>query len=575
MSPELIERDSLIDPPSNTPIAEPESDSDPGSPASPTGVGSPGTPTRNDLLLLIAEERARLAALDCQRDEIRDRLEVLRAQLVEASTLLPPRVVQRSLRTSRGTPNTASEKVRLFRSLFRGREEIFPTRFMSKRTGRPGYAPACSNKFVRGICGLPVVKCGDCPNQAFLPVDDQAILDHLRGHHVMGVYPLLRDETCWFLAVDFDRAAWKDDVLSFVETCRSLHVPVAVERSRSGDGAHVWFFFASAITAGVARRMGSYLITETMSRRHQLSMESYDRLFPNQDTMPRKGFGNLIALPPQYDARKHGNTVFLDDDLEPRADQWAYLASAPRIEASVVEAIAAEATRRGQVIGLRLADAPDDEHTTPWTRPPSRTALVRISGPLPKQVHAVLAQRLFIDKEGLPSPLLNQIKRIAAFQNPEFYKKQMMRLSTALTPRVVACAEEFPQHIALPRGCHGEVEKLLDDHGVNLVVDDQRHEGRSLDVRFEGELTSIQEQAATALMQHDIGVFVAPPGLGKTVLGTHLVARRRRSTLVLVHRRPLLDQWVAQLAMLLGIDEKTVGQVGGGNAARTGCSTWR
>ncbi len=448
---------------------------------------------------------------------------------------------------------------------------MFPTRFVSKKTGKPGYAPACANKFVRGVCGLPTVKCGECPNQGFLPVGDHAILDHLQGRHVMGVYPLLQDETCWFLAADFDKTAWKEDVTSFVETCHAAGVPVAVERSRSGNGAHAWFFFDSPVPASVARRMGCYLITETMSRRHQLGMESYDRLFPNQDTMPRKGFGNLIALPLQHDARKHGNTVFLDADLEPHSDPWAFLASVPRIAPATVEAIAREAALRGRVVGVRLAEPTDDDQVDPWARLPSRKPRhALVPGPLPRNVHAVLGQRLFVEKAELPSPLLNRIKRLAAFQNPEFYKKQMMRLSTAATPRVIACAEELPEHIALPRGCQGDLAALLAEHGVTLVISDERHGGEPLKVRFQGTLTPLQEQAAQVLLQEDIGVFVAPPGIGKTVLGTYLISQRCRSTLVLVHRRPLLDQWVTQLSMFLGIDEKNVGRVGGGKRRPNG-----
>src|SRR5437867_10387536 len=269
----------------------------------------------------------------------------------------------------------------------------------------------------------------------------------------MGVYPLLSDETCWFLAVDFDKAAWKEDVASFAETCRSVGVPVAVERLRSGNGAHAWFFFAAPLPASIARKMGCYLITETMARRHQLSLGSYDRLFPNQDTMPRGGFGNLIALPLQHDARKLGNTVFLDVDLEPFSDQWAYLASLARMETATVEGIAEEAARRGQIIGVRLADTGEDGDTAPWERLPSRKPRrVPVVGLLPKEVGAVLAQRLFVEKAGLPSALLNQIKRLAAFQNPEFYKRQTMRLSTAVTPRVISCAEDLAGYVGLPRG---------------------------------------------------------------------------------------------------------------------------
>jgi superfamily II DNA or RNA helicase len=317
--------------------------------------------------------------------------------------------------------------------------------------------------------------------------------------------------------------------------------------------------------------MGCYLLTEAMARRHQLSLASYDRLFPNQDTMPRGGFGNLIALPLQHEPRRQGNSVFVDKRFQAYTDQWAYLASVPRIDPATVEALAREAMRRGLVVGVRFAEPADYEESTPWMRRSSGCSRrVPIPGPLPREVRAVLSQRLFVEKTDLPSPLLNEVKRLAAFQNPEFYKKQSMRLSTAMTPRVIGCAEELSGHIALPRGCRHELEKLLQEYEVGLVIEDQRHEGETLPVEFKGELTAIQQQAARALLQHDIGVFVAPPGIGKTVLGTYLVAKRARSTLVLVHRRPLLDQWVAQLSMFLGLEEKEIGQIGGGKRKPNG-----
>jgi hypothetical protein len=246
----------------------------------------------------------------------------------------------------------------------------------------------------------------------------------------MGVYPLLKDETCWFLTADFDKEAWREDVLAFTETCRHVRIPYAIERSRSGNGAHVWFFFSSPVVAAAARKMGSYLITETMARRHQLSMASYDRLFPNQDTLPSGGFGNLIALPLQYHPRKDGNTVFLDDALEPLPDQWSYLAALTPIPAETVERIAIEATTRGQVIGLQISDVAEDEfEARPWLKSVSRKPRSNpINEPIPRAVPGVLSQRLYIEKAGLPSALLNQIKRLAAFQNPEFYKKQNLRL---------------------------------------------------------------------------------------------------------------------------------------------------
>lgn len=523
---------------------------------------------RQQLLAELAREESCLAELESRRGAALSRVEVLRAKLSALSAEEPAQSVLPVAMVAQATP---ADKVRLFRALFRGREDVFPTRFTSRKTGKAGYAPACANKFVRGVCDLPRIKCSECPNQAFTPVDDRVVLDHLRGRHVMGVYPLLEDETCWFLAIDFDKSSWTEDVGAFAETCRAVDVPVAVERSRSGDGAHAWFFFGAPVAASVARKMGCYLLTETMSRRHELSMGSYDRLFPNQDTMPRGGFGNLIALPLQYEARQQGNSVFVDASFQAYDDQWSYLASLPRMAPSFVESLATEATRRGRVIGVRLAEPPDEEESTPWKRRPSgRPRQASITGPLPREVRAVLAQRLFVEKASLPSPLLNDIKRLAAFQNPEFYKKQSLRLSTAMTPRVIACAEDLVQHVALPRGCLGDLEELLRAHGVALNAEDQRQEGESLGADFVGELTAVQQEAAEALLRHDIGVFVAPPGVGKTVLGTYLAAKRGRSTLVLVHRQPLLDQWVAQLSMFLGIEEKEIGQIGSGKRKPNG-----
>ncbi len=289
--------------------------------------------------------------------------------------------------------------------------------------------------------------------------------------------------------------------------------------------------------------------------------------------MPRGGFGNLIALPLQHGSRQEGNSVFLDDDLAafPDEQQWAYLASIERIDASTVERIISDASRAGSIVGVRTAEVDDDVDMAPWMRSPSgKPRSLRITGPLPNQVSAVLSQQLFVAKTGLPSPLLNQIKRIAAFQNPEFFKKQGMRLSTALTPRVISCAEDLPPYVALPRGCRTDLEELLGGLGIALDVVDERVCGEPLAVSFLGTLTPVQEQAVRALLASDCGVLVAPPGSGKTVIGTYLVAARACSTLVLVHRRPLLDQWRAQLAMFLGVDPRSIGQIGAGKRNATG-----
>jgi len=517
----------------------------------------------------IKEEEALLAQFDRERQNVLDRLQVLHTQLRNAlptDTLAPEKHSLPGI-----TPATADEKVTLFRDLFRGREDVYPKFWRNEKTGRSGYSPACANEWVRGVCEKPRVKCGECPSRSFLPVTDQVILDHLQGRHVIGVYPLLPDESCRFLAVDFDKLSWQEDVAAFLETCRADGIAACLERSRSGNGAHVWFFFEDPVPATVARKMGCFLITETMDRRHQLAMESYDRLFPNQDTMPAGGFGNLIALPLQSGPRKDWNTVFLDEHFNVYPDQWGYLASIRRTPSSQVQSIADEAIRNDRVIGVPMCFSNEEESTAPWLRSPSlKHPRLVIDGPLPAKVHGVIAQRLFVEKRGLPAVLLNRIKRLAAFQNPEFYKKQSMRFSTAATPRVICCAEDLPEHVALPRGTRDDLAELLSEHGIALKVSDERNEGELLDLRFQGRLTSLQEQAVSAMLAHDLGVFVAPPGSGKTVAGAYLISARNRSTLVLVHRKPLLDQWVAQLALFLGIDAKSIGRIGGGKNSPTG-----
>lgn len=513
----------------------------------------------------IVQEESRLAGLEAERTAILARLGELRGELSALESEILPSQESSSL--------SSTAKIIMFRSLFRGREDIFPKLWISRKGDRKGYMPACANDGNYTFCGkrkFPRIKCGDCAHQAYIPISDEVIREHLQGKQTIGVYPLLADDTCRFLAADFDKSSWQEDVAAFRETCFSLGVSVAVERSRSGNGAHAWFFFSEPVPAALARIMCCYLITETMSRRHQLSMESYDRLFPSQDTMPRGGFGNLIALPLQWEPRQRGNSVFVDESFKPYPDQWAYFASLKRISPQEVQAIADKAVRKGQVIGLRLPSDGDEEQA-PWERAPSgRMPVQQIKGKLPKKVSVVLAQRIFVEKKGLPAPIINRIKRLAAFQNPEFYKKQKMRLPTNSTPRVIVCFEELPEHVALPRGCLDALQTLLAEYGISLKVDDKRQNGAPTAFTFQGTLTDVQQQTVDELLRHDIGIFVAPPGSGKTVVGAWLAAARNCSTLVLVHRKPLLDQWVSQLSRFLNLPPKSIGTIGSGKSKATG-----
>lgn len=462
-----------------------------------------------------------------------------------------------------------SGKIKLFRSLFRGREDVFARLWWSRKSRKIGYSPVCSHRWNPMLCGAPSTKCGDCPNRDFTPVSDGVIQYHLEGRHIIGIYPLLQNETCYLLAVDFDKQSWMEDAAAFLETCRRMAIPAVVERSRSGSGAHIWVFFSEAVPASTARKLGCYLLTETMSRRHQLGMDSYDRIFPNQDNLPKGGFGNLIALPLQKEPAEKGNTLFLDENLRPHQDQWAFLASIARLDPSALEEVVRPAVRSGQVMGVRISSTGEEEQ--PWATVATRGQQeLPLAGPSPAKVRVVMGNLIYVEKEGLPSSLLNRINRLAAFQNPEFYKRQSIRLSTALTPRVICCAEEFPRHLGIPRGCLDQLQELLQTFGIKLDLVDERFQGTKIEAVFHGRLTSTQETATFELTRHDNGVLVAPSGSGKTVVGIYMIAARSTSTLVLVHRSPLLEQWRAQLASFLQVDPAKIGQIGGGRNKQSG-----
>jgi superfamily II DNA or RNA helicase len=514
----------------------------------------------------LALAEARLAELDAERARLLRRIEALRAAVPTAKA--PLITVSLPVGGAEAVPASQERKVALFGSLFRGRADVYPRRWENGRTGKSGYSPHCANEWKRGLCEKPKVKCGECASKAFVPVTDEVLLQHLRGEVVAGVYPLVDGDRCHFVAVDFDGDGWQEDVGAYASTARDIGLPVAVERSRSGDGAHAWFFFEAAVLANMARHLASYVLTEAMSRRSQIGMRSYDRLFPNQDTLPRGGFGNLIALPLQWKARQQGNSLFVDESFQPYADQWEHLARLARIPAAVAADVAREATRRGRVFAVPLVREDDD---APWSLPPSglpnRAPLPR---PLPERIAIVIAQRVFVDRGGLPPALVAEIRRLASFQNPVFYEKQAMRFSTAGIPRIITCAEEAEHHLIVPRGCLGALQDLASAHGIELSSRDERLGGSPIAARFMGALTADQARAAEAMLAHEQGILVAPPGMGKTVIAAHAIAWRGVNTLVLVHRKPLVEQWVARLSTFLGLGPKEIGVVGAGKRRLTG-----
>jgi len=386
---------------------------------------------------------------------------------------------------------STAEKVALFRRLFRGRTDVYPIRWEAKTSGKSGYSPACANEWRTGVCEKPRIKCGDCSNRLLIPLSDVVIHDHLAGEHTVGVYPLLEDDSCYFLAVDFDDAEWREDALAFLKSSDELGVPVALEISRSGNGAHAWVFFAARVSARDARRLGTAIISLSCSRTRQLKLGSYDRLFPNQDTMPKGGFGNLIALPLQKGPREQGFSVFVDADLRPYSDQWAFLASIQPMGAHDIEPTILRAT--GGVHPLDVTFINDEDLATPWKR--ENASARKLAGPMPKSLTVTLANLVYFEKAQLPQALANRLIRLAAFQNPEFYKAQAMRMSVWDKPRVIGCAESYPQHIALPRGCLDAAMSLLRENGIAWDLRDERFSGQPVDVSFVGSLRLDQEAA--------------------------------------------------------------------------------
>ena len=467
-------------------------------------------------------------------------------------------------------PNELSSeaKVKLLRRLFRGREDIYPVRWISKTTEKPGYSPVCANEWRRGVCEKPKIKCSECSHGLFAPVTDYIIRRHLRGEITAGVYPLLADNRCYFLAIDFDEADWREDARAVLQTCLENDLPAALEISRSGSGAHLWLFFANPTPARDVRRLGAALISATCARTRQLTLKSYDRLFPNQDTMPKGGFGNLIALPLQKEPRDLGRSVFVDADLQQLPDQWAFLDNIRPLPQSRIEAALSKLVGDRHPLDIAYAEVPEENADAPWVR--AAKPDVKLNGVMPKAVQATLAAQLFIEKAGLPQSLMNRLIRIAAFQNPDFYKLQATLRSTWNTPRIISRAENREKFLALPRGCLSDVEALLAVNKITLRLGDARSLGHPMNATFQGVLRPDQQEALDAVIQHDFGMLIAPTAFGKTVTAAAVIARRKVSTLVIVHRADLMRQWQQRLGSFVGLDEKKIGLIGAGKKKPTG-----
>ena len=448
------------------------------------------------------------------------------------------------------------ERIELFRSLFRGREDVFARRWYSKVTNKSGYQPVCVNEWRRGLCDKKAIKCAECPNRNFLSLGYDDVCRHLIGNDengcdVVAIYAIMSDNNCAFLCTDFDdkscKHRYKDDVLAFVGVCRDWNIPYSIERSRSGNGAHVWIFFNAVVPAYKARRLGNAILTEAMSRDGRMAFNSYDRFFPNQDRMPEGGFGNLVALPLQGKARKDLNSVFVDDEFFAYRDQWTYLAQVQKIEEQKVDVILQNHIHED------LGVLSTSSESKPWVTPVPQNIN---SADFTKAITITVADKIYIPLNSISAKVLNHIKRIAAFRNPEFYKKQAMRMSTYGIPRIISCFDITDDYLAMPRGCKEAIMKLLDSNGAKYTIVDETNHGKAVAVTFLGTEREEQLDAIESLLPFDNGVLHATTAFGKTVTAASLIARRKVNTLILVHSKALLTQWHERLSEFLDIDYK-------------------
>ena len=499
----------------------------------------------------------RLSALNIEKKDLDSKIQKLKTLLKNSN-----------IKLSQNTKFTEDKKIQIFTSLFKGRSDVVPKRFESKKTGKSGYQPICSNEWIPGLCQKPKVRCSNCSNRKFVHLSNQLIRKHLLGldernrDFVLGIYPLLENKNCWFLATDFDKSSWQKDVLAFYNTCNKLNIPAYIERSRSGDGAHVWIFFSEPVSAKSARQMGSYIITEAMENYPELGFDSYDRLFPNQDILPKGGFGNLIALPLQANPRKFDNSVFVDENLIAFPDQWNFLNSIVKMDLLQVSFIVDNASKSGRITGVRIIP---DEELNPWEQSPSKKIIPKITkNNIPKKLDIVIGNQFYFSKKQLTPQFRNRLIRLAAFQNPEFYRKQAMRLPVSRIPRIISCSEDFEDYIGIPRGCADEITDLMKNYKVSFMLQDKRNYGLKFQCSFTGILREDQVKSINALSPYDIGVLSASTAFGKTVVALMMIAKRKVNTLILVHRVQLIEQWKARIMSFLDIKADQVGVIGGG-----------
>ncbi len=491
-------------------------------------------------------------------DDLRKRVEELKSELKAAETLLAE--LTNSPIIASKTQFSVDEKLQIFSNLFVARRDVYAKRFESKN-GNSGYAPVCVNRFKSHICDFRMTKCSACPHRVLDELTENILFKHLSGNISIGVYPLFPGDLCQFLAVDFDKLTFEADVKAFVATCEQYKVPVYIERSRSGNGAHVWFFFEEKISATDARHMGSFLLNKTIDNYPNL-LDSYDRLIPNQDQIPIGGFGNLIALPLQKGPRLQGNSVFVNKDFVAYQNQWQFLADIRRIStAKVMTFVPKEHIDEIEAETERWALT--QESIPPWEKKDVIKSLQLKEG-CKEPLVVTFANKIYFEKTQLSPALQTALMRLASFQNPDFFMRQKQRLNTFGIPKLIYTFDNLDRYLALPRGLFDKVSELLNEHQIAWRLDDKRLSLPTIDVTFKGKLRANQEVALQKLLKNNDGVLSATTAFGKTVVGIAMLAKRNVPTLILVHRTQLAQQWKERLKTFLELEDRQIGLIGAG-----------
>lgn len=452
---------------------------------------------------------------------------------------------------------TKEEKIKIFMNYFKGRDDVYPYLSIDKQdSSKKYYLPKCKNEWNRNICYKTMhKKCKDCPYWVDDEISDLVIENHLFNDKTIGIYTMMPDETCYFLALDFDDKQTnnqiKDDVLAFIKICDNYNVPIAIERSRSGKGFHLWIFFESKIKAITARKLGSLLLSKTMEIRDSLKVASFDRMFPNQDFLPKGGYGNLIVLPLQTEPSKYGNSVFVDRSFIPYNDQYTYLSS-------IVKMTEEEVFNTIRMLSLNTVDVGHQG----FDKKDEVKDKKKNNFKFPEKINILLSDMIYIDKADLSASVKNAFRRLASFANPVFYMKQRNRMSVRDVPMVIDCSKEDEKYIKIPRGTLEYLIDLCNENHVRTNIKDIRNDGEKIDIKFNGSLRDDQSIALKEMLKYETGILEAPTGFGKTVTCCKLIAERSVNTLIIVFSLQLIKQWEERLKFFLNIND--VGQIGGG-----------